>query len=100
VKENLLQESKIPILDVNFLTELSTVGRTGNLNVAGTTTGPATNVTVNSLAAERYADNTFARTNISLVDGLKFRLSDWYFLNHEGIMDEERPETKVDGFAG
>src|SRR2546425_2906194 len=33
------------------------------------TTSTATNVTVNTLAADRYADNTFARTNFTLADG-------------------------------
>jgi RHS repeat-associated protein len=37
--------------------------------VAGSTTGPATNVTVNGGLAELYNDNTFARDGHSLVDG-------------------------------
>src|SRR6266568_5739700 len=43
--------------------------RSASLTVAGTTTSPATNVTVNSLTADRYADNTFSRTNLTLVSG-------------------------------
>jgi len=35
----------------------------GSMTVAGTTTSPATNVTVNGTNAILYADNTFARTN-------------------------------------
>jgi RHS repeat-associated protein len=54
---------------VNALNELTNITRSGTLTVAGTTTSAATNVTVNSLTADRYADNTFARTNFSLADG-------------------------------
>ena len=54
---------------VNNLNELSTVTRSGTLTVAGTTTSPATNVTVNSLAANIYGDATFALGGFSLVDG-------------------------------
>ena len=39
------------------------------MTVAGTTTSAATNVTVNTLNAILYADSTFARTNLSLIDG-------------------------------
>jgi RHS repeat-associated protein len=53
----------------NSLNELSTLSRTGALTVAGTTTSPATNVTVNSLGASLYADSTFARTNLSVASG-------------------------------
>src|SRR6266481_3746895 len=55
--------------NVNSLNELTTGTRSATLTVAGTTTSSATNVTVNSLAAGRYADNTFARTNLTLVNG-------------------------------
>src|SRR5439155_12545367 len=54
---------------VNDLNELTTVARSGRLTVAGTTTSSATNVTVNTSNAFRYADSTFASTNHSLVDG-------------------------------
>jgi RHS repeat-associated protein len=54
---------------VNSLNELASSGRNTNMTVAGTTTSLATNVTVNSLAAQLYADSTFARTNVGLVDG-------------------------------
>lgn len=54
---------------VNNLNELSTMTRSGTLTVAGTTTSPATNVTVNSLAANIYGDATFALGGFSLVDG-------------------------------
>jgi hypothetical protein len=50
-----------PVL--NNLNELSNVTRTGTLTVAGTTTSPATNVTVNGYTAARYNDATFASTN-------------------------------------
>src|SRR6266699_468648 len=59
----------VQTLNVNTLNELTTGTRSGTLTVAGTSTSPATNVTVNSLAADRYADNTFSRTNLTLVSG-------------------------------
>ncbi len=55
--------------NVNSLNELTTVTRDGKLTVAGTTTGRATNVTVNTLEAILYNDASFARTNMSLSDG-------------------------------
>lgn len=55
---------------VNDLNEISTVTRgTANLTVAGTTTSPATNVTVNGSVANRYNDNTFALGGFALVNG-------------------------------
>jgi len=59
---------------VNSLNELSTVSESGTLTVAGTTTSGATNVTVaanggGASNALRYADATFARTNVSLLNG-------------------------------
>ena len=58
------------VFHVNSLNQLTSVVRTNtSLTVAGTTTSGATNVTVNSLAATRYADNTFTRTNITLSNG-------------------------------
>ncbi|HXC34729.1 MAG TPA: hypothetical protein VNV43_02580, partial [Candidatus Acidoferrales bacterium] len=45
---------------LNDSNELSSAGWAGTLTVAGTTTIPATNVTVNGLSASRYADGTFA----------------------------------------
>jgi RHS repeat-associated protein len=54
---------------VNNLNQLTTNTRSGTLTVAGVTTSAATNVTVNSVAAILYGDATFARTNVSLVDG-------------------------------
>ena len=39
------------------------------MSVAGTTTTPATNVTVNTTNAIRYADNTFVSTNHTLSNG-------------------------------
>lgn len=54
---------------VNNLNELSSVTRSGTLTVAGTTTSPATNVTVNALTATLYSDSTFAKTAFPLVDG-------------------------------
>jgi YD repeat-containing protein len=54
---------------VNNLNQLSNATRSGTLTVAGGTYGPATSVTVNTLTADRYADHTFARTNLTLADG-------------------------------
>ena len=56
---------------VNSLNELTTASRTTNttLTVAGATTSPATNVTVNSLAASLYADTTFAKDGFSITNG-------------------------------
>ena len=59
----------VQAFNVNNLNELSTVNRSGTLTVGGTTTSPATNVTVNTTNAFLYADATFAATNIPLVNG-------------------------------
>ena len=55
--------------NVNNLNELTTVTNGGKLTVAGTTTTPATSVTVNTSNAVRYADSTFAATNMPLING-------------------------------
>ncbi len=57
------------VFNVNDLNELSMATRSGTLTVAGTTTIPATSVTVNSSNAILYADATFAATNMPLVNG-------------------------------
>jgi RHS repeat-associated protein len=54
---------------VNNLNELSNSVRGGTFTVAGTTTSPATNVTVNTSNAVLYADATFAATNFTLGSG-------------------------------
>jgi YD repeat-containing protein len=54
---------------VNSLNELTQVTNNGQLTVAGTTTSPATNVTVNTSNAVLYADVTFASTNQPWVNG-------------------------------
>ena len=52
------------------MNQLTSVVRTNtSATVAGTTTSPATNVTVNMLLAVRYADRTFATTNVTLLNG-------------------------------
>jgi hypothetical protein len=61
--------SLIQTFQVNNLNELTNVTRSGTLTVAGTTTGPATNVTVNNLTATLYGDGTFARDGLPLVNG-------------------------------
>ena len=55
--------------NVNNLNELTTETNNGRLTVAGTTTSPATNVTVNTSNAFLYADVTFASTNQPWVNG-------------------------------
>jgi RHS repeat-associated protein len=60
----LLQE-----FNVNSLNELTTITNGGRLTVAGTTTSPATNVTVNTSNAVLYADTAFASTNQPWVNG-------------------------------
>jgi RHS repeat-associated protein len=59
----------VQTFNVNSLNELVTVTRDGTLTVAGSTTGPATNVTVNTSNAVLYLDATFASTNHTLTDG-------------------------------
>ena len=59
---------------VNNLNELTNATRTGTLTVAGTTTATATNVTVadngnSPVSASLYADKTFARTNVTVING-------------------------------
>lgn len=54
---------------VNSLNELSNVTHNATITVSGTTTSPATNVTVNSLTAAQYADGTFAKSGLSLGNG-------------------------------
>jgi RHS repeat-associated protein len=49
--------------------EVTNVTRNGTLTVSGNTPAPATNVTVNGSAAERYGDFTFAATNQTLTNG-------------------------------
>lgn len=66
---NRVQHLLTNTFNVNSLNELTTVTRAGNLTVAGTTSGRATNVTVNTLEALLYNDASFARTNMSLSDG-------------------------------
>jgi RHS repeat-associated protein len=55
--------------NVNSLNELTTVTRTTNFTLAGFTTIAASSVTVNGSSASRYADNTFGKDNLALVDG-------------------------------
>jgi RHS repeat-associated protein len=54
---------------VNDLNELTTANRSGTMTVEGTTTSPATNVTINTSNAILYADYTFAATNFTLANG-------------------------------
>ena len=54
---------------MNNLNQLTNQPRSGRTSVAGTTSSAATNVTVNSTNAIRYADNTFVSTNHTLSNG-------------------------------
>jgi YD repeat-containing protein len=60
----------IQTFNVNDLNELTTGSRSGTLTVAGTTTSPATNVTVKAETAILYNDATFAKDGFSLTDGI------------------------------
>jgi len=69
---NLYQRTNYSLLQsfgVNNLNELTTLTNSGRLTVAGSTTSPATNVTVNTSNAVLYADASFASTNQSWVTG-------------------------------
>ena len=61
--------SLVQSFGVNNLNQLTNQSRAGRMSVAGTTTSAATNVTVNTTNAIRYADHTFVSTNHSLVNG-------------------------------
>ena len=54
---------------MNTLNQLTNVTRSGNATVAGGLSTLATNVTVNTSNALRYADASFAATNMALVNG-------------------------------
>ncbi len=69
---NLSQRTNNTLLQsfsVNSLNELTIVSNNGALTVVGSTTSPATDVTVNASSAVLYADTTFASTNQSWVSG-------------------------------
>jgi RHS repeat-associated protein len=59
----------VQTFNVNSLNELTTGARSGTMTVEGTTTSPATNVTVNGQTAALYSDATFAKDGFTLVDG-------------------------------
>jgi hypothetical protein len=63
---------------VNSDNELTTATNGGTLTVVGTTTSAATNVTVNSTAASRYGDATFAATGLPLTASYTAVASDSY----------------------
>jgi RHS repeat-associated protein len=60
----------IQTFNVNNLNELTIATNQGTLTVAGTTTIPATSVTVNGLTANRYADGTFALGGFTPTNGV------------------------------
>jgi RHS repeat-associated protein len=59
----------VQTFNVNDLNELSNITHTGTLTVAGTTTSPASSVTVNGIGAAHYEDATFAATNFTVTNG-------------------------------
>jgi RHS repeat-associated protein len=63
---------------VNSLNELTANTNGGRLTVMGTTTSPATNVTVNGTNALFYGDATFAATNMPLTTTYTATASDSY----------------------
>jgi RHS repeat-associated protein len=62
----------------NSINELTANTNGGKLTVIGTTTSPATNVTVNGTNAARYGDATFAATNMPLTTTYTATASDIY----------------------
>jgi RHS repeat-associated protein len=72
---NRVQNVLTNVFNVDSLNQLTSAVRTNSsLTVAGTTTSTATNVTVadngnSPVAALRYGDATFARTNVTLLNG-------------------------------
>lgn len=64
----------VQTFNVNSLNQLTTINRNGTLTVAGAVSATPTSVTVKDNAnpavpATVYSDNTFARPNVSLVNG-------------------------------
>jgi RHS repeat-associated protein len=70
--QNVTNNGFVKNFTVNSLNELTQIGRTGNLTVAGTTTSAATNVTVNTTNAVLYADHTFAAPGMVLTSGIYY----------------------------
>ena len=81
--------------NVNNLNELTTVTNGGKLTVAGTTTSPATNVTVNGLNANLYVDSTFASTNQPWVNGNNSYTA--IAKDHYGRMDTNSITVDIEG---
>ncbi len=64
----------VQTFNVDSQNQLTTATRSGTMTVAGTSASAATNVTVadngnSPVAATRYADNTFARASVTLLNG-------------------------------
>ena len=59
----------VQAFNVDNVNQLTSGSRSGTLTVAGTTSAAATNVTVNTQAATRYGDNTFAKAGFSVANG-------------------------------
>jgi RHS repeat-associated protein len=61
--------SLIQTFACDALNELTNITRNNFVTFSGSLSAPTTNITVNGLPADQYGDLTFARTNLSLVDG-------------------------------
>ena len=59
----------VQTLNADSRNQLTTGSRSGTFTAAGSSSSGATSVTVNSSAADRYADSTFAREGFTLADG-------------------------------
>ena len=66
---NRTNNALIQSFSVNNLNELNTATHSGTLTVAGTTTSAATNVTVNTLLAYLYGDESFALGGFTVANG-------------------------------
>lgn len=66
---NRTNNAYLQVFNLNALNQITNGARSGTLTVVGTTTAAATNVTVNTSNAIRYADHTFASTNHTPANG-------------------------------
>jgi RHS repeat-associated protein len=66
---NRTENALVQTFGVNNLNELSTATHSGTLTVAGDTSLPATNVTINGTPAILYRDNAFAKDGFGVTNG-------------------------------
>jgi YD repeat-containing protein len=66
---NRTENALVQTFGVNNLNELSTAAHSGTLTVAGDTSLPATNVTINGTPAILYRDNAFAKDGFGVTNG-------------------------------